>query len=75
MKSTLLTNMQARMLSSQNACRVKADDMGPSCRRRFLLQIYTQDLTIMVIIYTASVCSLSIDLWDHYTRAFGDHDL
>ena len=36
---------------SQNACRVKADGMGPSYRRRFPLQSYTQDLTIMVIIY------------------------
>ena len=36
---------------SQNACRVKADGMGPSYRRRFPLRSYTQDLTIMVIIY------------------------
>ena len=31
MKSTLVTNMRARTLPSQNACRVKADGMGPSC--------------------------------------------
>ena len=27
----LVTNMRARTLPSQNACRVKADGMGPSC--------------------------------------------
>ena len=32
MKSTLVTNMRARTLPSQNACRVKADGMGPSYR-------------------------------------------
>ena len=31
MKSTLVMNMRARTLPSQNACRVKADGMGPSC--------------------------------------------
>ena len=36
---------------SENACRVKADGMGPSYWRWFPLQCYTQDLTIMVIIY------------------------
>ena len=30
MKNTSVTNMQARTLPSQNACRVKADGMGPS---------------------------------------------
>ena len=35
MKSTLVTNMRARTLPSQNACRVKADGMGPSYRQRF----------------------------------------
>ena len=29
-KSSLETNMQTRMLPNQNACRVKADGMGPS---------------------------------------------
>ena len=51
LKSTLVTNIRARTLPSQNACRVKADGMGPSYCRRFPLQCYTQDLTIMVIIY------------------------
>ena len=51
MKSTLVTNVRARTLPSQNACRVKADGMGPSCQRSFPLQSYTQDSTIMVIIY------------------------
>ena len=32
MKSTLVTNMRARTLPSQNAYRVKADGMGPSYR-------------------------------------------
>ena len=32
MKSTLVTNMRARTLPSQNACRVKEDGMGPSYR-------------------------------------------
>ena len=50
MKSTLVTNMRARTLPSQNACRVKADGMGPSYRRRFPLQCYTQDMTIMVLL-------------------------
>src|SRR3954463_11386606 len=50
-KNTLVKNMRARTLPSQNACRVKADDMGPSYRRRFPLQSYTQHWTIMVIIY------------------------
>ena len=27
----LVTNMRARTLPSQNACRVKVDGMGPSC--------------------------------------------
>ena len=27
----LVTSIRARTLSSQNACRVKADGMGPSC--------------------------------------------
>ena len=49
-KSTSVTSMRARMLPSQNACRVKADGMGPSYRRRFPLQCYTQDLTIMVLL-------------------------
>src|SRR3954462_7255976 len=38
MKNTSVTNMRARTLPSQNACRVKADGMGPSYRRRFPLQ-------------------------------------
>ena len=38
MKNTSVTDMRARTLPSQNACRVKADGMGPSCRRRFPLQ-------------------------------------
>ena len=50
MKSTLVTNMRARTLPSQNACRVKADGMGPSYRRRFPLRWYTQDLTIRVLL-------------------------
>ena len=29
-KSSLVMIVRARTLSSQNACRVKADDMGPS---------------------------------------------
>ena len=29
-KNTSVTNMRARTLPSQNACRVKADGMGPS---------------------------------------------
>ena len=37
MKNTSVTNMRARTLPSQNACRVKADGMGPSYRRRFPL--------------------------------------
>ena len=49
-KSTSVTNMRARMLPSQNACRVKADGMGPSCYWRFPLRWYTQDLTIMVLL-------------------------
>ena len=32
MKNTSVTNMRARTLPSQNACRVKADGMGPSYR-------------------------------------------
>src|SRR3954465_6508214 len=51
MKNTSVTNLRARTLPSQNACRVKADGMGPSYRRRFPLRSYTQYLTIMVIIY------------------------
>ena len=31
MKNTSVTNMRARTLPSQNAYRVKADGMGPSC--------------------------------------------
>ena len=31
MKNTPVTNMRARTLPIQNACRVKADGMGPSC--------------------------------------------
>ena len=31
MKNTSATNMRARTLPSQNACRVKEDGMGPSC--------------------------------------------
>ena len=50
MRNTTVTNMRARTLPSQNACRVKADGMGPSYRRRFPLQCYTQDLTIMVLL-------------------------
>ena len=49
-KSSLETNMRTRTFPSQNACRVKADGMGPSYRRRFPLQCYTQDLTIMVLL-------------------------
>ena len=50
MKNTSVTNTRARMLPSQNACRVKADGMGPSYRRRFPLQCYTQGLAIMVLL-------------------------
>ena len=50
-KSSLVMIVRARTLPSQNACRVKADGMGPSYRRRFPLRSYTPDLTIMVIIY------------------------
>ena len=50
MKSTLVMNMRARTLPSQNASRVKADGMGPSYRWRFPLRRYTQDLTIMVLL-------------------------
>src|SRR3954471_23942102 len=50
MKNTSVTSMRARTLPSQNACRVKADGMGPSYRRRFPLRCYTQDLTIMVLL-------------------------
>ena len=50
LKSSLVTIVRARTLPSQNACRVKADGMGPSYRRRFPLQCYTQDLTIMVLL-------------------------
>ena len=49
-KNTSVTSMQARTLPSQNACRVKADGMGPSYRRRFPLWCYTQDSTIMVLL-------------------------
>ena len=49
-KNTSVTNMRARTLPRQNACRVKADGMGPSCRRSFPLRWYTQDLTIMVLL-------------------------
>ena len=38
MKSTFMTNMRARTLPSQNACRVKADGMGPRSQRRFPLR-------------------------------------
>ena len=51
MKNTSVTGMRARTLPSQNACRVKADGMGPSYRRRFPLRSYTRDSTITVIIY------------------------
>ena len=34
MKNTSVTNMRARTLPSQNACRVKADGMGSTYRRR-----------------------------------------
>ena len=51
MKNTSVTNMRARTLPSQNACRVKADGMGPSYRRRFPLRSYTRGSTITVIIY------------------------
>ena len=50
MKSSSMTNMRARTLPSQNACRVKADGMGPSCYWRVPLRWYTQDLTIMVLL-------------------------
>ena len=50
MKNTSVTNMRARTLPSQNACRVNADGMGPSCYWRFPLRWYTQDLTIMVLL-------------------------
>src|SRR3954469_1408682 len=49
-KNTSVMSMRARTLPSQNACRVKADGMGPSYRRRFLLQCHTQDLTITVLL-------------------------
>ena len=49
-KSSLETNMRTRTFPSQNACRVKADGMGPSYRRRFPLRCYTQDSTIMVLL-------------------------
>ena len=38
MQNTSMTNMRARTLPSQNACRVKADGMGPSYPRRFPLR-------------------------------------
>ena len=50
MRNTSVTNMRARTLPSQNACRVKADGMGPSYRWRFPLRCYTQDSTIMVLL-------------------------
>jgi len=50
LKSSLVMIVWAWTLPSQNACRVKADGMGPSYRRRFPLQSYTQGWTIMVII-------------------------
>src|SRR4051812_8097805 len=50
MKNIVVTSMRARTLPSQNACRVKVDGMGPSYRRIFQLQYYTQDLTIMVLL-------------------------
>src|SRR3954470_523538 len=50
MKNTSVTSMRARTLPSQNACRVRADGMGPSYRRRFPLQCYALDLTIMVLL-------------------------
>ena len=46
----LVTIVWARTLPSQNACRVKADGMGPSCYWRFPLRWYNQDLTIMVLL-------------------------
>src|SRR3954463_7239047 len=49
-KNTSVKSMRARTLPSQNAYRVKADGMGPSYRRRFPLQCYNQDLTIMVLL-------------------------
>ena len=49
-EAILVAIVRARTLPSQNACRVKADGMGPSYRRRFLLRWYTQDLTIMVLL-------------------------
>ena len=39
MKITLETDMRARMLPSQNACRVKADGMGSRFRSRFPLLV------------------------------------
>ena len=35
MENASVTNMRARMLPSQNACRVKADGMGPSVNEDF----------------------------------------
>ena len=49
-KSSLETNMRTRTFPSQNSCRVKADGVGPSYRRRFPLRCYTQDMTIMVLL-------------------------
>ena len=48
LKNSSVTNMRARTLPGQNDCRVKADGMGPSYRRRFPLRCYTQDLAILV---------------------------
>ena len=48
MKNTLVMNMRARTLPSQNACWVTADDMGSRYRWRFPLQVY-EDLAIKAI--------------------------
>ena len=39
-KSSLETNMRTRTFPSQNACRVKADGMGSTYRRRFPLLVF-----------------------------------
>ena len=39
-KSSLETNMRTRTFPNQNACRVKADGMGSTYRRRFPLLVF-----------------------------------
>src|SRR3954468_24467629 len=39
-KNSMETSMQTRTFPSQNACRVKADGMGPTYRQRFPLLVF-----------------------------------